>query len=266
MKRMLTSLLLVLALPLAAQEAAKQEPPTRIRVLHPGAAGGQEQRKPRRSSASWKTLQKTLNDKLQAKAEEGQTIQQQLQSASLSERRPREAEEAAPGCRVRLQEAAGGQPGKVHQGPAEGARRDLPGGRTHHRRSGQGTEAPGRASPGESAQAGQLIQWADEKWIQEFTLEVAKRLDASTATPTANQARHRTVPAKPVPPTRQARREKALGLTRAPWNHTRRGHDPWSPGLRPRGYRATRCRPLRERTRAGRCDRPAGRRSVPGRG
>ena len=54
---------------------------------------------------------------------------------------------------------------------------------------------------GEAAGGGQLITWADETWVKAFSLEVAKRLDATeTPAATAPIVKPPTTQAKPAAP------------------------------------------------------------------
>jgi Skp family chaperone for outer membrane proteins len=149
------------------------------------------------------TLQKSLNEKLQAKAKEGQSLQQQLQSASLANEGREKLTKQLRDLDFeykKLQEDSQGEFGKVQQ-RVLGDIYQVAGPIISDLAKEQKLQV---VFSGESAQAGQLIQWADDKWIQEFTLEVAKRLDASTATPAATKpagvpaAKPALPPAKPV--------------------------------------------------------------------
>lgn len=197
MKRMFTSLLLVLALPLAAQNPVPQEPPVRFAVFTLGLLV-EKSVKAKKLFSELETLQKALNEKLQAKAKEGQSLQQQLQSASLAaegrEKLTKQLRDLDFEYK-KLQEDSQGEFGKVQQ-RVLGDIYQIAGPIISDLAKEQKLQV---VFSGESAQAGQLIQWADDKWIQEFTLEVAKRLDASTATPAA--AKPAGVPAaKPALP------------------------------------------------------------------
>ena len=124
------------------------------------------------------TLQKSLNDALKAKGAEGQKIQQQLQGASLSEQGRDALKKQLRDIEIdykKMQEDSQDSFTKVQQKVM---------GQIYQQVSPLiETLAKERklqvVLSGESAQAGQLIHWADEKWVQEFTLEIAKRLDAS---------------------------------------------------------------------------------------
>lgn len=192
MKRILTSLLLVLALPLAAQEAARQEAPTRFAFFTLGLLV-QKSTKAKKVFSELETLQKGLNDALKAKADEAQTVQQQLQGASLSEQGRDDMKKKLRDIEIdykKLQEDSQDKFTKVQQrvmgeiyqmaGPIIS---DLA-----KERKLQVVLSFG------SAEAGQLIQWADDKWIQDFSLEVAKRLDAA---PVVSKP---LAPAKPATP------------------------------------------------------------------
>jgi Skp family chaperone for outer membrane proteins len=199
MKRMLTALFLALSLPLAAQEAAKQEAPPRFAFFTLGLLV-QKSTKAKKIFAELETLQKSLNETLQAKADEGQKTQQLLQGASLSEQGREEQKKKLRDIEIdykKLQEDSQDKFSKVQQKVlgdiyqlANPIITDLA--KEQHLQV---------VLSGESAQAGQLIHWADDKWIQDFTLEVAKRLDASSAVlvPGKPAAAPKPAPAPKVP-------------------------------------------------------------------
>lgn len=179
MKRMFTALLLAFALPLAAQESAKQEPPTRFAFFTVGLLV-QHSTKAKAIFSELENLQKSLNDALKAKGAEGQKIQQQLQGSTLSEQGRDALKKQLRDIEIdykKLQEDSQEQFGKVQQKVMGQIFQQV----------GPLIEALAKERKlqvvlsGESAQAGQLIHWADEKWVQEFTLEIARRLDASPA-------------------------------------------------------------------------------------
>lgn len=192
MKRMLTALTLALALPLAAQEAAMPEAP-RFAFFTLGLLVDKSA-KAKAIFSELTTLQKSLNDKLQAKAEEGQKLQQKLQAASLSEQGRDDLKKQLRDVEIdykRMQDDSQEQFGKVQQ-KVVGDIYKLAGPIIADLAKEQKLQI---VFSGESAQAGQLVQWADEKWIQDFSLEVAKRLDAGAATPAKAPAT-----AKPIAP------------------------------------------------------------------
>jgi Skp family chaperone for outer membrane proteins len=202
MKRMITTLLLVLALPLAAQEAAKQETPTRFSFFTLGLLV-QKSTKAKKVFAELETLQKSLNETLQAKADEGQKVQQQLQGASLSDQGRDDLKKKLRDIEIdykKLQEDSQDKFTKVQQ-KVMGDIYQMAGPLISDLAKEQKLQV---VFSGESAQAGQLIQWADEKWIQDFTLEIAKRLDASSAVPVpskpATPVKPSTTPVKPLTP------------------------------------------------------------------
>lgn len=179
MKRMFTALLLAFALPLAAQESAKQEPPTRFAFFTVGLLV-QHSTKAKAIFSELENLQKSLNDALKAKGAEGQKIQQQLQGSTLSEQGRDALKKQLRDIEIdykKLQEDSQEQFGKVQQKVMGQIFQQV----------GPLIETLAKERKlqvvlsGESAQAGQLIHWADEKWVQEFTLEIARRLDASPA-------------------------------------------------------------------------------------
>ncbi|HNX30025.1 MAG TPA: OmpH family outer membrane protein [Holophaga sp.] len=179
MKRMFTALLLAFALPLAAQESAKQEPPTRFAFFTVGLLV-QHSTKAKAIFSELENLQKSLNDALKAKGAEGQKIQQQLQGSSLSEQGRDALKKQLRDIEIdykKLQEDSQEQFGKVQQ-KVMGQIFQQVGPLIENLAKERKLQV---VLSGESAQAGQLIHWADEKWVQEFTLEIAKRLDASPA-------------------------------------------------------------------------------------
>jgi len=192
MKRILTSLLLVLALPLAAQEAARQEAPTRFAFFTLGLLV-QKSTKAKKVFSELETLQKGLNDALKAKADEGQAVQQQLQGASLSAQGRDDLKKKLRDIEIdykKLQEDSQDKFTKVQQ-KVMGEIYQMAGPIISNLAKERKLQV---VLSGESAQAGQLIQWADEQWIQDFSLEVAKRLDAAPA------ASKPLAPAKPAAP------------------------------------------------------------------
>ena len=179
MKRMFTALLLAFALPLAAQESAKQEPPTRFAFFTVGLLV-QHSTKAKAIFSELENLQKSLNDALKAKGAEGQKIQQQLQGSTLSEQGRDALKKQLRDIEIdykKLQEDSQEQFGKVQQ-KVMGQIFQQVGPLIENLAKERKLQV---VLSGESAQAGQLIHWADEKWVQEFTLEIAKRLDASPA-------------------------------------------------------------------------------------
>ena len=179
MKRMFTALLLAFALPLAAQESAKQEPPTRFAFFTVGQLV-QHSTKAKAIFSELENLQKSLNDALKAKGAEGQKIQQQLQGSTLSEQGRDALKKQLRDIEIdykKLQEDSQEQFGKVQQ-KVMGQIFQQVGPLIENLAKERKLQV---VLSGESAQAGQLIHWADEKWVQEFTLEIAKRLDASPA-------------------------------------------------------------------------------------
>ena len=191
MKRFIPALLLVLAIPLGAQEAAKQEAPTRFAFFTLGLLV-QKSTKAKKVFSELETLQKSLNVALQTKADEGQKIQQQLQGASVSEQGRDDLKKKLRDIEIdykKLQEDSQDKFGKV-QKKVMGDIYQMAGPIISDLAKEQKLQV---VFSGESAQGGQLIQWADEKWIQEFSAEVAKRLDASSAAPAASK------PAAPAP-------------------------------------------------------------------
>ena len=186
MKRTFTALLLALALPLAAQNAVKQEPSPRFAFFTLGLLV-QKSTKAKKIFSELENLQKSLNDALQAKNTEGQKVQQQLQGAGLTEQGRDTLKKQLRDIEIdykKLQEDSQEKFAKVQQ-KVLGDIYQLAGPIITDLAKEQKLQF---VLSGESAQAGQLVQWADDKWIQEFTLEVARRVDAAAA------------PAKPAAP------------------------------------------------------------------
>ena len=195
MKHMLTVLLLVLAIPLGAQETAKQEAPTRFAFFTLGLLV-QKSTKAKKVFTELETLQKSLNEALQAKADEGQKVQKQLQGASLSDQGRDDLKKKLRDIEIdykKLQEDSQDKFTKVQQ-KVMGDIYQMAGPIIGDLAKEQKLQV---VFSGESAQSGQLIQWADEKWIQDFSVEVAKRLDASPTLPAASKPAA-TPPAKPL--------------------------------------------------------------------
>lgn len=198
MKRSIASMALGLALSsaltLGAQEPAKQEAAApRFAFFSLGLAVDNSP-KAKKMFSELEATQKALNDKLKAKSEEGQKMQQQLQGGSLSEQGREQLRKQLRDLEFeykKLQEDSQTEFEKVRQ-------RVLG---DFYKVAGPIIEAIAKEQhlqvvmSGESAQAGQLIHWADETWFKAFTLEVAKRLEASNLTPSAKPA----TPVKPSP-------------------------------------------------------------------
>ena len=180
--------------PLTAQETQKPAEPPRF-VFFFRSLVAQNSVKAKKVFAELETTQKNLSDKLKTKAEEIQKLQQQLQGASLTEqgrellkRQGRDAEFEY----TKLQEDSQAEFNKVQDKARE----------AFFKLAGPIIEAMVKEQKlqlvldGETAGGGQLITWADDAWVKAFSLEVAKRLDASE-TPAASPA----APTKPgVPP------------------------------------------------------------------
>ena len=196
MKRMFTALFLALALPLAAQEASKQEATPRFAFFTLGLLV-QKSIKAKKIFTELETLQKSLNDALQAKADEGQKLQQQLQGASLSDQGRDDLKKKLRDIEIdykKLQDDSQEKFTKVQQ-KVLGDIYQL----ANPIISGLAKEQKLQVVfSGESAQGGQLIHWADDAWIQEFTAEVAKRLDASSVVLVPGKPAAAPKPASPL--------------------------------------------------------------------
>jgi Skp family chaperone for outer membrane proteins len=191
----LSPLALALALPLAAQDAAKPEPPRfaffNIGQLVEGST------KAKAIFAELETTQKALNEKLKVKGDEYQKLQQQLQGGSLSEQGKEQIKKQLRDVEFdykKLQDDSQAEFEKVRQ-KVMGNLYQVAGPIIDSLAKEQKLQV---IFSGESAQAGQLIQWADDAWIRSFTQEVAKRFDASAATVPAAKPAPAVKPATPV--------------------------------------------------------------------
>lgn len=176
-----------------SQESLKSTEPPRFAFFTLGLLV-QNSDKAKKIFAELEETQKSLDAKLKAKADEGNKLQQQLQAGSLSEQGKdqlrkqlrdldfdyKKLQEDSQVEFNRVQQKVLGeiytQAGPIIDGLAKEQKLQV-------------------VLSGESAQAGQLIQWADEAWVRAFSLEVAKRFDAA-----APQSKPAVAPApKPTP-------------------------------------------------------------------
>lgn len=176
-----------------SQESVKPMEPPRFAFFTLGLLV-QNSDKAKKIFAELEATQKSLDAKLKAKADEGNKLQQQLQAGSLSEQGKdqlrkqlrdldfeyKKLQEDSQLEFNQVQQKVLGeiyiQAGPIIDGLAKEQKLQV-------------------VLSGESAQAGQLIQWADEAWVRAFSLEVAKRFDAA-----APQSKPAAAPAsKPVP-------------------------------------------------------------------
>ncbi|MBI3130203.1 MAG: OmpH family outer membrane protein [Acidobacteria bacterium] len=187
MRRFLTPLIVCASLALSAQIPE----PTRIAVFSMRDFIGNSV-KARKVYAELEVLQKQLMDKLQAKQAEGQKLNQQLQSTSISDEGKVQIQKQLRDLEFefkKLQEDAQADSQKVQQKVMK-ALNDL-------------ADPVVKALATEqklqlilSAENSPIV-WAQENWATAFTLEVAKRLDAADgAAPAAKPAEKKPAPAK----------------------------------------------------------------------
>jgi Skp family chaperone for outer membrane proteins len=143
---------------------------------------------------------KTLQEKLQAKGQELQTLQQQLNSPSLD---PEKKETLAKQFRdlefeaKKMQEDSQQEYQRVEKKVGEAiTKMAAP--------IVKGLAEEQKLQLVFSDQAVQIISWGDETWMKSFTAEVAKRLDASEAAPAAAAPK----PAAPKPASKPASPKK----------------------------------------------------------
>lgn len=181
MRRFLTPLIACASLALSAQAPE----PTRLALFSMRDFIGNSV-KARKVYAELEVLQKQLMDKLQAKQAEGQKLNQQLQSTSISDEGKVQIQKQLRDLEFefkKMQEDAQADSQKVQQKVMK-ALNDL-------------ADPVVRALATEqklqiilSAENSPIV-WAQEKWDTAFTLEVAKRLDAAegAAAPAAPAAK-----------------------------------------------------------------------------
>lgn len=137
---------------------------------------------------------KTLQEKLQAKGQELQTLQQQLNSPSLD---PDKKEALAKKFRDLEFEAKKMQ--EDSQGEYQRTEKKV--GEAITKLAAPIVEQLAKEQKLQlvlSDQAVNILSWAEEAWMKGFTIEVAKRLDASEGTAAAPKPAGATVP-KPSP-------------------------------------------------------------------
>ena len=188
MRRFLTPLIACASLALSAQVPE----PTRMALFSMRDFIGNSV-KARKVYAELEVVQKQLMDKLQAKQTEGQKLQAQAQSTSISEDGKVQIQKQLRDLEFefkKLQEDAQADAQKVQQKVMK-ALNDL-------------ADPIVKALAKEqklqviiSAENSPIV-WADETWASAFTLEVAKRLDGSDAAPAAapKPAEKKPAPAK----------------------------------------------------------------------
>ncbi|BDU70245.1 hypothetical protein GETHOR_23460 [Geothrix oryzae] len=138
---------------------------------------------------------KNLQEKLQAKGQELQTLQQQLNSPSLD---PDKKEALAKRYRdlefeaKKMQEDSQAEYQRVEKKVSESIAK-LAGPIVEQLAKEQKIQMVF------SDQSVQILSWADEAWMKGFTAEVSKRLDASEGTPAAAPKPAAAKPAAPKP-------------------------------------------------------------------
>jgi Skp family chaperone for outer membrane proteins len=188
MRRFLTPLIACASLALSAQAPE----PTRVALFSMREFIGNSV-KARKVYAELEVLQKQLMDKLQAKQSEGQKLNQQLQSTSISEEGKVQLQKQLRDLEFefkKLQEDSQADAQKIQQKVMK-ALNDL-------------ADPVVKALATEqklqlilSAENSPIV-WAEEKWASAFTLEVARRLDAAdgAGAPAAKPAEKKPAPAK----------------------------------------------------------------------
>lgn len=147
--------------------------------------------KARRIYSELEATKKQLEDRIQAKGAEGQKLQAQLQSSSLSEAGKEQIQKQLRDLEFeykKLQEDSQAEFGKVSQ-KVQKALGEVAG--PVVRQVAADMKLHVVLTLENSA-----VAWADEAWIKQFTAEVAKRLDAGEEKPAAKPAAR---PAAPAP-------------------------------------------------------------------
>ena len=200
MRRVFTALLLTCALPLVAQDSARQDTPPKFAFYSLGVLA-EHSVKAKSILAELESTKKTLSDKLKAKEAELQKVQQQLQGGSISDQGREALQKQLRDLDFdfkKLQEDSQAEYNKVHQKVLSQLDK-LVGPIVDKLAKEQHLQV---VFFGDAAQQGQLLYWADDSWYQAFTIEVAKRLDGSA---TGSVAPKPTPTIKPtVPPAKPA--------------------------------------------------------------
>ena len=189
MRRALLPLLAVASLGLSAQTA---ETP-RLAFFSMGQLI-ETSVKARRVYSELEATKKQLEDKLQAKVAEGQKLQAQLQSGSLSDAGKEQLQKQLRDLDFeykKLQEDSQAEFGKVSQ-KVQKALNDLAGPVVRQ------VAAEQKLYVVMTLESSGLA-WTDENWIKQFTAEVAKRLDAGEEKAAAPAPKPATKPAAAAP-------------------------------------------------------------------
>lgn len=177
MRRILTTLALAATLPMMAQEANQP----RIAFFNFGQLV-ESSVKAKKVFTEFEVTRKNLTEKLEAKQAEGQKIQAQLQSTSISDAGKEQLQKQLRDLDYEFKKL-----NEDSQAELQKVQRKVMG------------EMNAMVMPVVESlakeqklalvlsveQAGPIITWADSEWIKTFTAEVAKRLDASSDAPAA---------------------------------------------------------------------------------
>ncbi len=202
MSRLLNPIAMTLSLmamtPSIAQEIPKVSESPRFAFFTLGLLV-QSSQKAKKIFSELEVTQNTLDAKLKAKMDEGNKLQQQLQGGSLSEQGKEQLRKQLRDLDFeykKLQEDSQQEFSRVEQKVLGEI----------YAQAGPIIDALAKEQKlqvvldGGSAQAGQLLKWADMSWLNAFTLEVAKRFDAAATPQTKPAATPATKPATPGKP------------------------------------------------------------------
>lgn len=190
MRRIITALLCAAALPILAQDAAPRFAFFNLRQLVDSSV------KAKKVYTELEVTGKNLQDKIQSKGAEGQKLQQQLQSPGLSDAGKEELQKQLRDLEFeykKLQEDSQGEFNKVQQ-KVMGQLQQMFMPIVDKMAKEQKLQVVFNGDA-----AGQILAWADESWLKDFTAEVAKRLDASEGTPQAAPGSDKASSTKPAP-------------------------------------------------------------------
>ncbi len=183
MRRLFTALTLAAALPFATLPLRAEDAPRiaffNLRQLVESSV------KAKRVYTELEVVGKNLQEKLEQKSAEGQKLQSQLQSGTLSDQGREQIQKQLRDLEYeykKLQEDSQGEFNKVNQKVmGELNRIVFP-----------IIDALAKEQKLQvvinGEQAAQMITWADTEWMKAFTTEVSKRLDAASDTPAAATA------------------------------------------------------------------------------
>ena len=187
MRRALLPLIACASLALAAQETPRLAFFSMGQLIETSV-------KARRIYSELEATKKQLEDKIQAKGAEGQKLQQQLQSSSLSDAGKEQIQKQLRDLEFefkKLQEDSQAEFNKTSQ-KVQKALMEMAGPVVRQVAAEQKLHVVLNLenSP---------VAWADENWMKQFTAEVAKRLDASEDKAAAPAAKPAAKPAAPAP-------------------------------------------------------------------